>query len=147
MAPTTLPAEPSPSDELDRHFSLPAVRGVPADQPFLWLSRGWQDLRRNKRLSFIYGLIFAVAGWLLLLFAAPRPYLFTTAVSGWMLVAPLLAAGLYEISRRQDQNMSTTFDDSLGCWLRNGGSMALYGLILALIGIAWERSSAILFAL
>jgi len=147
MAPATLPVEPSPSDELDRHFSLPTIRHVPASQPLVWLRRGWQDLRRHKRLSVKYGLIFALAGWLLLLFAAPRPYLFTAAVSGWMLVAPLLAAGLYEISRRQDQKMATTFDGSLMCWTRNGGSMALHGLILALVVIAWERLSAILFAL
>jgi uncharacterized membrane protein len=147
MAPATLPVEPAPPDELDRHFSLPAIRHVPASQPLLWLRGGWQDLRRNKSLSVRYGLLFTIAGWSLLFFAAPRPYLFTAAVSGLMLVAPLLAAGLYEISRRQGEAMSTNFDESLSCWTRNGGSMALFGLVLALVAIAWERLSAILFAL
>jgi uncharacterized membrane protein len=147
MAPATLPVEPAPPDELDRHFSLPTIRHVPTSQPLLWLRRGWQDLRRNKSLSITYGLIFTIAGWSLLLFAAPRPYLFTAAVSGFMLVAPLLSAGLYEISRRQDEAKPATFDDSLSCWTRNGGSMALFGLVLALVAIAWERLSAILFAL
>jgi uncharacterized membrane protein len=147
MAPTTLPVEPAPSAGLDRHFSLPTIRHVPASQPLLWLRRGWQDLRSNASLSATYGLVFTVAGWSLLLFAAPRPYLFTAAVSGFMLVAPLLAAGLYEISRRQDEAMATTFRESLSCWTRNGGSMALFGLVLALVAIAWERLSAILFAL
>jgi len=59
----------------------------------------------------------------------------------------LLAANVYEISRRQDKALATTFRDSLSCWARNGGSMALFGLVLALIAIAWERLSAILFAL
>lgn len=44
-----------------------------------------------------------LAGWLLLFFATPRPHLFTAAVSGFMLVALLLAAGLYEISRRRGE--------------------------------------------
>lgn len=147
MAPTTLPFEQRPSPGLDRHFNLPTIRHVPASQPLVWLRRGWQDLRRNASLSATYGLVFTVAGWLLLFFAEPRPFLFTAAVSGFMLVAPLLAANVYEISRRQDKALATTFRDSLSCWARNGGSMALFGLVLALIAIAWERISAILFAL
>lgn len=147
MTPTTFPLRPEPSAGLDRHFGLPVVRHVRAGQSLLWLRRGWQDLRRNASLSATYGFVFAVAGWLLLIFAEPRPYLFTAAVSAFMLVAPFLAAGLYEISRRQGEGMATTFRDSLGCWTRNGGSMALFGLVLALVAIAWERLSAILFAL
>lgn len=147
MAPTTLPFEQGPSPGLDRHFVLPTIRHVPASQPLVWLRRGWEDLRRNASLSAPYGLLFTVAGCLLLFFAEPRPYLFTAAVSGFMLVAPLLAAGLYEISRRQDEGLATTFRDSLKSWTRNGGSMALFGLVLALVAIAWERLSAILFAL
>jgi uncharacterized membrane protein len=147
MVPTTLPFEQGPSPALDRHFILPTIRHVPARQPLVWLRRGWQDLRRNASLSATYGFVFTVAGWLLLFFAEPRPYLFTAAVSGFMLIAPLLAASLYEISRRQDEALATTFRDSLSCWARNGGSMALFGLVLALIAIAWERLSAILFAL
>ena len=147
MAPTTLPFEQGPSPGLDRHFILPTIRHVPTSQPLVWLRRGWQDLRRNASLSAAYGFVFTVAGWLLLFFAEPRPYLFTAAVSGFMLVAPLLAASLCEISRRQDEALATTFRDSLSCWARNGGSIALFGLVLALIAIAWERLSAILFAL
>ena len=36
----------------------------------------------------------------LLLLALPYPHLFSLAVSGFFLIAPLLSAGLYEISRR-----------------------------------------------
>jgi uncharacterized membrane protein len=139
--------ESDSSAGLDRHFSLPAIRHVPASQPLLWLRLGWRDLRANATLSGGYGLVATLAGYELLLLAEPRPYLFTVTLSGFMLIAPLLAAGLYEISRRQDAGLPTHFRDSLHGWSRNGDSMAVFGLLLALVGIAWERLAAILFAL
>ena len=144
---TTLPREHSSPDVLDRHFRLPTIRHVPMSRPLAWLTAGWRDLRGNAVLSAAYGLVFTLAGYALLIVAEPRPYLFTAAVSGFMLVAPVLAAGLFEISRRQGSGMTTHFRESLEGWTRNGDSMALFGLVLALVAIAWERLSAILFAL
>lgn len=139
MTPTLTP--------LDRHFSLPEVRRVALGRPLVWLRAGWRDLAANPIASLAYGLLFAIAGDFILLFAWRNPQLFTAAVSGFFLVAPLLAGGLYEISRRQAAGQASTFVDSLAGWRRNGQSMAMFGLLLALIGIAWERISAILFAL
>jgi uncharacterized membrane protein len=147
MSSSPPPYEPGSSTGLDRHFSLPTIRHVPTSQPVEWLRLGWRDLRRNASISVVFGLVFTLAGYELLLLAEPRPYLFTVTVSGFMLIAPLLAAGLYEISRRQDEGLTSRFRDALQGWTRNGDAMAIFGLILALIAIAWERLSAILFAL
>jgi uncharacterized membrane protein len=147
MASSPRPLESETSTGLDRHFSLPTIRHVPTNQPLEWLRLGWRDFRRNTSLSAIYGLVFTLAGYELLLLAEPRPYLFTVTISGFMLIAPMLAAGLYEISRRHDEGLTSRFRDSLQGWTRNGDSMAIFGLLLALVAIAWERLAAILFAL
>ena len=131
----------------DRHFALPEVRRVALDRPLAWLKAGWRDLRSNPVASLAYGLLFAIVGDFVLLFAWRTPYLFSAAISGFFLIAPLLAAGLYEISRRQAAGMASTFIDSLAGWRRNGQSVALFGLLLALVGIIWERISGVLFAL
>lgn len=135
----------------DSHFGHHAVevkiRRIGADRPLAWLRAGWHDLAANPIASLSYGLLFSISGGVILLLALPYPHLFSLAVSGFFLVAPLLAAGLYEISRRQSRGESSTFMDSLDGWRRNGESIALFGLALALIGIVWERSSAIVFAL
>jgi uncharacterized membrane protein len=133
--------------DLERHFSLPHIRRVPLDRPFQWLLLGWEDLRANPVASLAYGLLFAIAGDVILLLALPHPHLFTLAVSGFFLVAPILAAGLYEISRRHARGEPSTFFDTFGGFKRNGESLALFGLLLAIMAIAWERLSAILFAL
>jgi len=132
---------------LDRHFALPRVRRIAQGRPLDWLSAGWRDLAANPIASLAYGLLFAIAGDLILIFAWRNAHLVTAAISGFFLIAPLLAGGLYEISRRQAAGESSTFVDSLAAWRRNGQSMAMFGLVLALIGIAWERLSAVFFAL
>lgn len=123
------------------------IRRIDTDRPFIWLQAGWQDLKANPVASIAYGLLFALCGDLILLLAVPNPHLFTLAASGFFLVAPLLAAGLYEISRRRERGQNTSFAESLAGWRRNGESIALFGLGLAMIGVLWERLSAILFAL
>jgi len=133
--------------QLDQHFSLPEVNRIGYDRPLAWLAAAWHDLRANPIASLAYGLLFAIAGDFILIFAWRSPYLFTAAVSGFFLVAPLLAGGLYEISRRRENGEHTTFAESLAGWRRNGQSMAMIGLILAFTSIIWERTSAVFFAL
>lgn len=133
---------------LHRHFDLPQVATVDAARPLQWLKFGLRDMIEAPAASLAYGALFAVMGYLILSFTADRPYLFTAAVSGFFLVAPILAAGLYEISRVLHRGgRRPSFAESLEGWRRNGESITYMGLLLALVGIAWERASAILFAL
>lgn len=138
-------SNPQPPQGLE--FSLPAVRRVGLDRPTNWLKSSWRDVRANPVTSLCYGLLFAVSGALVLLFSWSKPYLFTAAVSGFILIAPLLAGGLYEISRRQAKGQATTLLQSLDGWRRNGQSMAMFGLLLSLVALVWERTSAVIFAL
>ncbi|MBI4755969.1 MAG: DUF2189 domain-containing protein [Betaproteobacteria bacterium] len=131
----------------ERHATLPEVADVRASRPLQWLRDGWQDLARNPLPSLAYGLILAVAGWVILAFASGHPYLFVAAVSGFLLVGPLLAAGLYELSRRQAAGEPANFDDSLDGLRPHRGNLLQFGLVLALLAIAWERLSALMFGL
>ena len=133
--------------EIERHFDLPPIRRVPARQPLLWIAEGIRDLHGNFVESLAYGAIVAAIGWAIWTYAAGRPQPFTASITGFFLLAPLLAAGLYEISRRHEQGLDTGFGESLQGWRRSGGALAEYGLELVIVAIFWERLSAILFAL
>ena len=128
-------------------IALPAIRHIGRDRPFAWLKAGFADLKANPLPSLAYGLLFALGGDLILLAALRYPYLVTVAISGFFLVAPLLAAGLYELSRQSALGNKPLFIESLRCYQRNGQSMAIFGLIIALAIVFWERFSAIAFAL
>ena len=139
--------ETQSNSQLEQHFKLPAVRRIGLDRPFAWLRLGWQDFRANPVASLAYGLLFAMGGDLILIFSWRNPYLFSAAISGFFLIAPLLAGGLYEISRRQAKGQHSTFINSLAAWQRNGQSIAMFGLVMALAAIIWERTSTVFFAL
>ena len=127
--------------------ALPHLRQIGMDRPLAWLKAGWQDIKANPLPSLAYGLLFALCGDLIILALIEYPHLLTVAISGFFFVAPLLAAGLYELSRHNAAGESILFIDSLKCFGRNGQSLAFFGLILALVGLFWERLSAVAFAL
>ncbi len=125
----------------------PGIRHLSALRSFDWLKAGWSDLRANPLPSLAYGLLFALGGDLILLSLLDHPHLFTVALSGFFLLAPLLAAGLYELSRRHAAGQHPLFIDTLSCYRSNGESLAMFGLMLALLMLLWERFSAVAFAL
>ena len=61
-------------------------------------------------------------------------------------MVPFAAIGLYAapISRRRSRPFIST--QAVFAWRRNAGSIALFGLMLALALILWERIAAIVFA-
>lgn len=132
---------------LDRHFNLSPVHHIDTQQPLRWLERGWHDLRTTPLASLAYGLFYAALGLLILNFAAPRPHLITAATSGFVLIGPLAAAGLYELSRRTAAGLPSGLGASLRGVATRWESLLTIGLAMALIMLSWERLSAILFAL
>lgn len=134
-------------DQLDHAAALPVIRRLPASRIVAWLAAGWRDFKANPIPSLAYGLLFGIGGDLILLASLGKAHLFMVAVSGFFLVAPLLAAGLYELSRQHAKGVHPTFIESLRAFRSNGQSIALFGLVLALITVIWERTSAIAFAL
>src|SRR5262245_28374106 len=79
-----------------------AIRKVRFDASYSWLAAGWRDMWRVPRISLAYGAIFAVVGLLLMvgLTQVGLLSLILVLAGGFILIGPMLAAGLYETSRR-----------------------------------------------
>ena len=125
---------------------LPGVRRIGFGAPLGWLGRGWQDLRRQPGASLFYGIAVAVTGAVILGVTASLPYLFAAAITGFLLVAPMLAAGLYELSRRYLADEPVTVYDSMKAWKRNPSCMIGFGLLSILAGTLWQVISAVIVA-
>jgi uncharacterized membrane protein len=136
-----------PLSALDRHFQLPDIRRVDHGRPLAWLRLGWHDLRASLAASLAYGALFALAGYLILAYASAHPHLFSAAVSGFFLIGPIAAAGLYEIARQRENGRHIDFFDSLQGLRGHGDQLMFFGVFLAFVLLSWERLSAILFAL
>ena len=117
---------------------------VPAYQPLLWLRDGWRDLRRHWGASLGYGALIGAMGWTLLVFCGTHPYFIAAAISGFLLVGPVMSAGLCEMSRRYSQGLPASFDESLEGFGRNSTALFEFGVILAICAIVWFGVSALL---
>lgn len=125
----------------------PSIRQVPALRPLHWLREGWRDFMRHPGPSLIYGIIVTLGGWAALSLALPHAAFFSSAVVGFVMVTPLIASGVYELSRQCEKGGRPGFLDSVKALRRNAASIADFGVALLLIGILWERVVAVMFAL
>lgn len=138
---------PSDAEPIARRPVIAAA--VPPDRPWLWLTEGWQDLRANPQLGFFYGGALTAAGWTLalLLIWAKAAWAILPASAGFFMVAPLLAAGLYEASRLREAGQPVTFGACLAGFTRNGGQLAFMGVVLLVLHLFWVRIAALIFML
>jgi uncharacterized membrane protein len=125
------------------------VRRVSVDEPWAWLMAGWRDLSRAPAVSLTYGAGFVLASFLLTLglWILGLFYLVLPLAAGFMLVGPLVAVGLYEVSRRLERGQSVTLGDTLAAWKTHRGPIATMGLLLMLFLLAWIWLAFLIFAL
>jgi len=126
-----------------------AVRPVAIDRPWAWLAAGWQDLQQARTVSLAYGAALVGLSWLLtlVLLVYDAFYFILPLTAGFFLVAPILATGLYDVSRRLAAGEAPTLVQSLGAWRRNGMQIGWLAAILLLIHLAWFRLATLLYAL
>ena len=104
------------------------------NEPFVWLKKGWQDFRRAPWQSLIYGVIFAGIGWTLVYFSwAHESYLLTGLLVSFLLVGPLLAFGLYDISQQLERNRKPTFSHERKKAIHEMGHELMLALLLGLV--------------
>jgi uncharacterized membrane protein len=135
-----------PNQEADRSLAGPSVRTVPAASVPRWLRLGARDLRRSPGAGLTAGVLAASAGLLLTLLTWKAVYLAPALLGGFLIAAPLLAMPLYAVSRRLERGEADGAAATWSAWRGNGGSICMFGLVLALVFLFWERVAAILFA-
>jgi uncharacterized membrane protein len=133
------------------------IRTVGLERPLRWLVQGWRDSLRCGGVSFAHGLALALFGQLLLLVAHHQFWLLAGAFSGLLVVGPVLATGLYALSRAVERGETASWRLVLQTWLswrRHGSSrdgkdwrLVRFGLLLGLAGTGWVLTSAALITL
>ncbi len=123
------------------------VRRVPMSAPLQWLALGWRDFVRCPGAGLVHGAFVAVGGWVVLALSFRYWWLAPGAFSGFVIVGPVLATGLYELSRLIGRGESPTLAHAAAAWRRGNWQLVQLGLLLAVLGTLWVVGSAILFAL
>ncbi len=126
---------------------LPVVRAVGAAAPLQWLRQGAADLAAHPVASAFYGVCFAVMGWLIA-FTFRHAYQYVSAlVTGFFLVGPFLAVGLYALSRDRERHEAVLLRPTLAAWAPAAGAIGVFALVLVVILLVWARASLVVFAL
>lgn len=123
------------------------IREVPLTAPLRWLALGWRDFTRAFGPSLFHGFVVAMAGLAIATLARQFWPILPGAISGFVLVAPILATGLYELSRRLERGERPNLAQAMDAWIRGTRPLVWLGLGLALAATAWVLVSAVLVAL
>jgi uncharacterized membrane protein len=125
------------------------INTLSTNEPWQWLAMGWADMRRLRGISLIYGLIFVVIGYgvTIGLYRLGYHYLIWPMSAGFVLVAPVFAVGIYELSRRLEEGEPATFMSALTAWRRAPGRILGSGLAMAFFLILWVRSAALIYVI
>jgi uncharacterized membrane protein len=123
-----------------------AIRQVSPMAPFVWVRQGVADLFKTRTGSLFYGLAFALSGWVIALFYGASYGLTLTASSAFMLMAPVLAIGLYALSHQIERGEAPDLRRTLTVWRGNMANIALFALVTGVVVLIWARAAAVIFA-
>jgi uncharacterized membrane protein len=150
---------PSDSSAPEAYSSafLPPVLPIVLDQPLQWLALGFKDFSKSPWLSTLHGLILAVWGAAITWLAHDRFWLLAGSLSGFLVIAPVLATSLYAMSRAMERGEKVDFQLLVNTWsqwhlrLRHQPdsywSLIRFGLLLALAATGWVVTSSALITL
>lgn len=122
----------------------PEVVSVEWHRPLQWLGRAWIDIERSPTIGAGHGLVLALLGAALLYFCRHHFWWLAAWLSIFMLVAPLLACGLYEVSRQLSLGRTPGWQDALRVWTSGDRRLIGLGVLLGLSCAGWVLSSAAL---
>lgn len=118
-------------------------------QPLRWLALGARDLVRAPWPGLSHGLTLALFGAFVFGLLHERFWALAGAFSGFLLVAPVLATGLYAVSRAlergEDLGLKHTMRVAIAAWWPRGPQarrLMSFGALLALAGTGWVMTSA-----
>ena len=139
-------AAPNIKTIIDEESPFPPIRRVSPVKVFSWLRLGWRDMWVSPQASLFYGLCFAGMGFLLRIVLSNAPQYLSALSCGFLLLGPLLALGLYDISRRLESE-KTGMLNSLFSMRGRWSNIGILSLVLAVIMLVWARASLVVFAL
>jgi uncharacterized membrane protein len=130
---------------IDHHIPAQfSIKHVAIARPFNWLALAWQDISVHPKASLAHGLIVTSLLLVTLLITSIHVYVIGAAITGFMLLGPILSAGLCEQSRQHEQGQVVSFDSSLEGLKRCQSSLIQFSSILLAFTMLWFAISGLL---
>jgi len=136
------------AEEQDRpEATLPFVapcRTLRTGAAFGWLQAGWRDMWSAPRQSLTYGAIVVLLSlalaWIAIEFGGYWELL--SLVTGFILIAPVLAVGTYAISSQLERGERPSLRRCLREEQRAFGNLMVFALMLMVVFLVWARAGS-----
>lgn len=126
-------------------FVWPGVNTLAPGAVRRWMAAAWADIAAAPLPSLFYGVVLALMGLLLTQFFGGAVGIALT--TGFLLVGPFLAIGLYDLSRRRQLGEPVRLAPTLIAWKANYPAIGFYAVALTLLLAVWIRVSVVVVAL
>lgn len=142
-------SNPTENDVLKPTEDMPFVapcRIIGVAAPLRWLKLGWLDLTRAPLVSLVYGLALTMLSLIISLFTwrYGTMALYISLASGFIFMGPVLAVGLYSISRQLEEGRKPV----LGYCIREGQyhirELLVLGVVLLVVLMVWARAATLM---
>jgi uncharacterized membrane protein len=119
------------------------VNIVPINAPLKWIQQGAKDMKKAPVVSLIYGFALTVLSILLtyLAWTFGTLGLYLGMATGFLLIGPVLAIGLYSFSCQIEQGRKPVFGY---CMRESGGrikDILIFSFILLIVFLLWARAA------
>ena len=130
-----------PPDQLP--FVAPC-RDIDPRAPLRWLKLGYKDMLAAPRQSLAYGLVIMLLsyGVSALAFVYGSYMLLLVLLSGFVFIGPVIAIGLYEISRSLARGQPPTLAEGWRATWSHVGNAMIFALVLLVIFLVWARAGS-----
>ncbi len=130
---------------------VPDVREMQVSDLVYALRAGWRDFRRKPMMGLFFSHIYVIGGWAVYIFffVTGQVWYALPFTVGFPLMAPFLAVGLYEVSRRLEMG-DTDFrrNDIFGViWRQRLRQLPLMSWVIIVYSLFWSFFAHMLFAL
>jgi len=137
---------PQPGEQKPLPF-VARSRDLAPSAPLRWLRAGYRDMRRAPGVSLSYGLamtlLSALIAWCSWRFGTLGLYL--ALASGFLLVGPVLALGLYSFSCQLEQGRKPMLRYCVHEGKSHMKDILIFSFVLLIVFLIWARSATALY--
>ncbi len=122
------------------------IRKIDSSAPMRWLSKGISDFKVSPMLSLSYGILYAAIGLLLIWLTYKNPIYTFGMVTIFYLAGPVIAVGLYCMSRHIEAGVKPSFNQGCRAMCYNPVGIVGFSIVIGMLIVFWTIITAALFA-